>query len=388
MASMREARDSVGKHDDPTRFENMGIDVIQGEATMLDPNRVRVAGRELQAKKIVLTTGSRPAVPPIPGQAESGFITHVEVFALEQMPGSLVVLGAGPIGIELAQVFSRFGSKVTVIEMSDRVLPREDQEVSQVVAEILAQEGMTLVLGDKVTGVQRAGGMKQVSTESGRTITAEEVLVSAGRKANVEELDLDRAGVRTGKGGIEIDDKLGTNIRSVHAAGDVTGKMLFTHVAEYQGRLLAGNLLFPIKRKASYQNVSWATYLDPEVGHIGWTEAEARSRVPNLKVLRYSMADLDRAITERQPVGFIKLLATPKGKLVGGHIVGPNAGELIQVIQLAMSNNIPAGKLSQAIRVYPTMVEGLERAADGFYKDKFDGVLGKFMKWVARRSLG
>ncbi len=388
MASMREARDSVGKHDDPTRFENMGIDVIQGEATMLDPNRVRVAGRELQAKKMVLTTGSRPAVPPIPGLAESGFITHVEVFALEQMPGSLVVLGAGPIGIELAQVFSRFGSKVTVIEMSDRVLPREDQEVSQVVAEILAQEGMTLVLGDKVTGVQRAGGMKQVSTESGRTITAEEVLVSAGRKANVEELDLDRAGVRTGKGGIEIDDKLGTNIRSVHAAGDVTGKMLFTHVAEYQGRLLAGNLLFPIKRKASYQNVSWATYLDPEVGHIGWTEAEARSRVPNLKVLRYSMADLDRAITERQPVGFIKLLATPKGKLVGGHIVGPNAGELIQVIQLAMSNNIPAGKLSQAIRVYPTMVEGLERAADGFYKDKFDGVLGKFMKWVARRSLG
>ena len=387
MESMRAARDSVGRHDDPERFRKMGIEVIQGEATMLDRNRVRVDGRELDATKIVMATGSRPAVPPIPGLAEAGFITHVEVFELETMPRSLAVLGGGPIGIELAQVFRRFGCRVTVIEMLDRVLPREDREVSDTVAEILRSEGIGLILGDRVTAVEATGGVKKVSTESGAIVEVEEILVAAGRKANVEALDLGKTGVQTGRSGIEVDLTLRTNVSSISAAGDVTGKMLFTHVAEYQGRLLTGNLLFPFKRKASYRNVAWATYMDPEVAHIGLTEEEARSQIPNLKVMRYSMSDLDRAITERQPVGLIKLLSTPKGKLVGASIVGPNAGELIQVVGLAMANKIPVGKLSQAIRVYPTMVEGIERAADGYYKDMLDSRVGKFLKWLARRSL-
>ena len=386
MASMRAARDSVGRHDDPERFRRMGIEVIQGGASLLEGGRVRVDGRELSAGKTVIATGSRPGIPPIPGLAEAGFITHVEVFELEHMPRSLVILGAGPIGVELAQVFSRFGCRVTVVEMVDRVLPREDMEVSHAVAGILEGEGIKLILGESVTRVETNGGQKQVVTTEGRSIEAEEILVSAGRMPNVEGLGLAEVGVHTAKTGINVDRKLRTSARSIHAAGDVTGKMLFTHVAEYQGRLLTGNLLFPIKRKASYANVAWATYMDPEVGHVGMTEQEAREQIPDLKVMRYSMADLDRAITERQPVGFVKLLSTPRGRIVGGHIVGPNAGELIQVVQLAMANRIPVGRLSRSIRVYPTMVEGLERAADGYYADKLEGTLGRFIKWVARRS--
>ncbi len=387
MASMRTAREAVGRHDDPERFRAMGIEVIRGEASLLEGGRIRVDGRELSARKTVITTGSRPGVPPIPGLTEAGFITHVEVFALEHMPRSLTILRAGPIGIELAQVFSRFGSRVTVVEMLDRVLPREDVEVSHAVAEILKSEGIGLVLGESAIRVDTKSGLKRVTTSSCRSIEAEEILVAAGRMPNVETLGLEAVGVHTSKTGIDVDRKLQTSAGSIHAAGDVTGKMLFTHVAEYQGRLLTGNLLFPLKRKASYQNVAWATYMDPEVAHIGMTEQETRERIPGLKVMRYSMAELDRAITERQPIGFVKLLSTRRGRLVGGHIVGPNAGELIQVVQLAMTNHIPVGRLAQSIRVYPTMIEGLERAADGYYKDKFEGTLGRFLKWMARRSL-
>lgn len=384
MEQMRQTIAAVGKHDDPERFWKLGIRVIQGHAELLDPNRVRVDSTEITTRRVVLATGSRTAVPPIAGLNETGFITHVEAFALSDAPRSIAVLGAGPIGIELAQMFARFGSKVTVVEAESRVLPREDHEISDVLREILAAEGIRLILSQKAMSVERKGGGKRIRLQSGACIEIEEIVVATGRRANVENLGLEAVGVHATPTGVQVTDTMRSNVRSIYAAGDVAGKFQFTHVAEYQGRIVSGNVLLPFKRRARYDQVSWAVYSDPEVGHTGLTEQDAHERNVQHRVYRYAMKDLDRAIIEGRTAGLIKLICTPSGKLLGGHILGPGAGEMVQVIQLAMANGIRIGKLAQSIRVYPTMVEGLERAADQYYREKLNGRLGTLLRWLAR----
>ncbi len=384
MEHMRQTMAAVGKHDDPERFRKLGIDVVQGQAELVDPNTVRIDSRQLRARRIVVATGSRTAIPPIAGLKETGFITHVEAFSLTALPRSLAILGAGPIGIELAQVFARFGSRVTVIEAAPGILPREDRETSGVVREMLSAEGIHFAVGEKAVSVASERGLKTIMLQSGVRVEAEEILVATGRRANIENLGLESAGVNAGPSGIDVDAKLRSNVRSIYAAGDVAGKFQFTHVAEYQGRIAASNVLLPLQRKARYDHVSWAIYSDPEIGHTGSTEQEvSRRNIPH-RIYRYAMEDLDRAIIEGRTAGFIKLICTPSGKLLGGHIVGPGAGELVQVVQLAMANGIHVGKLSQAIRVYPTMIEGIERAADHYYREKLSGKLGKLLRWIAR----
>jgi pyruvate/2-oxoglutarate dehydrogenase complex dihydrolipoamide dehydrogenase (E3) component len=384
---MRQAVKAVGKHDDPERFRKLGVQVITEHAEILDGKRVRAGAAELHARRIVVATGSRTAVPPIPGLAEAGFITHVEAFGLSAAPRSITILGAGPIGIELAQVFSRFGSSVTVVEAAPQVLPREDREISDAVGEVLAAEGIRLILGKKASSVERHGTDKRITLEDGIQVVAQEILVATGRSANIENFGLEAAGVKATRAGIEVGDTMRSNIRSIYAAGDVAGKFQFTHVAEYQARIVSGNILLPFKRKARYEHLSWAIYSDPEVGHTGLTEQEAIERGIPHRVYRYAMKDLDRAIIEGRTVGLFKLIATPSGKLLGGHIVGPAAGELVQTVQMAMANGIRIGKLAQAIRVYPTMMEGLGRTADNYYREKLSGRIGSLLRWLARSGL-
>ena len=393
LASVREVIGRVQPHDDPARFRAMGVDVIEGAARFVSERAVEVDGRRIEAKRFVVATGGSTLVPPVEGLRETGFITHEEVFELPRQPRSLVVLGGGAIGVELGQVFQRLGTQVTVLEMADRILPREDPEVSDRLRALLESEGIRFLTGRRASRVRTAESGKAVTHEAkdgdAREIVADEILVATGKRPRTDELGLDRAGVEVGRGGIVVDDRMRTTAPRIWAAGDVTGKLLFTHVADYQARLVVRNAFFPIRGKADYRTVPWAIFTDPELARVGPTEPEARERWGDrLRVYRYPFEKLDRAITERDTKGLVKILCEPRGRILGAHILGPRAGSLIHEVVLAMSKKIPIGHLSQMVHVYPTLSEGIRRTADLYYQDLLDrSWVGKLLRAYLRWTL-
>lgn len=387
MSHMRRVITNIGLHDDPSRFEAMGIKVIFGQPRFVDANVLEIGEQRLYSKKFVLATGSSPAVPPIPGLKETGYITNIEAFSLERLPSSLAILGGGPIGVEFAQVFSRLGSDVTVIDQAPSILFREDAELSAALDKYLQAEGIKTILGAGITKVERRDGNKAVTISQGgqkQEILVEEILVALGRTANVKDLNLEAAGVTYTPKGVTVDNTLRTSAPHIWACGDVTGKYQFTHVAEYQARLVVRNALLPLKAKADYRVVPWTTFTDPELAHVGLTEAEAKSQGLNYKVFRVEFADIDRAITDDQAKGFTKVICSPQGKILGAHILGPNAGDLIHEFVLAMRENIPLGRISSAIHVYPTLAQVSRRTADKFYADKLQSQAGRLLRRVVK----
>ncbi|MBI2986523.1 MAG: mercuric reductase [Deltaproteobacteria bacterium] len=393
MARMRRVIEKVGEHDSPERFKKLGVAVIKGEASFHSSDTLRVNGDNIKSRRFVVATGSRSIAPPVEGLEAAGYLTHVEALNLERQPKSLVILGAGPIGLEFAQMFSRLGTKVTVLEVLGQILPREDAEVAQMLEEQLKVEGIEIYTCTRTFRVEVKDGCKIIhgSCESESparrpaSFAAEEILVAAGRAPNVEGLGLEKVGVTTEKKGIVVDAYMQSTAKNVWACGDVTGKYLFTHVAEYQARLLVGNVLFPFRRKADYRVVPWTTFTDPEVSHVGFTEAEARERYGNrISVFRHSFGDVDRAVAEGEPLGFVKVVCDTKGQILGAHILGPQAGDLLQPLVFAMKQRMPIGRISQTIHAYPTLVEANRRAADQYYREKlFYGWMGKFLRgWV------
>ncbi|MBI4487579.1 MAG: mercuric reductase [Deltaproteobacteria bacterium] len=393
MARMRKVIEKVGEHDSPERFRKLGVTVIHGEASFLSSDSLQVGDQRLKAKKFVIATGSRSTTPPVEGLPEAGFLTHVEALNLTSPPKSLVVLGAGPIGLEFAQLFSRLGTKVTVLEVLGQILPREDTEVAQRLEEYLRAEGVEIYTCTRAFRVEVKNGQKIVHgscevvepVKQPATFAAEEILVATGRAPNVEGLDLEKVGVEVNNKGIVIDAYLRTMAENIWACGDVTGKYPFTHVAEYQARLLVGNILFPFRRKADYRVVPWTTFTDPELARVGLTEAEARKTYGDkIRVYRHSFADVDRAEADGEPLGFVKVVCDPKGQIMGAHILGPQAGDLLQPLVFAMKQRMPIGRISQTIHAYPTLVEANRRAADQYYREKlFSGWVGKFLRgWV------
>lgn len=388
MDRVRRVQEQVGKHDSPERFTKLGVTLFFDQASFLSPTALKVGEQRIEAKKVVIATGSRTAIPPIEGLEETGFLDHVSAFSLSHLPRSVVILGAGPIGIEFAQLFTRFGVQVTVLEVVGQILPREDQEIAQALEAILRAEGIDIYTCTKAFRVEKGGAEKLVHGECAgapMTFRAEELFLATGRRPNVEGLNLEAAGVRYDNKGIVVDDTLRTTARNIWACGDVTGKLLFTHVAEYQARLVVRNALFPFKSKADYRVVPWCTFTDPEVARVGLTEAKARERFGNVKVYRYSFGDLDRALCDGEAVGLTKLVCTAKGKIVGGHILGPQAGDLLQEVVLAMRKRLPVGSLSRTIHPYPTLVEAVRRTADLYYREKlFRGPLKRILQLLMR----
>lgn len=393
MARARNVIATVGKHDSPERFQKLGVTVIHGDASFVSSDTLQVGDGRIQSKKFVVATGSRSTTPPVEGLKEAGFLTHVEALNLSQQPKSLVILGAGPIGLEFAQLFCRLGTKVTVLEVLGQILPREDAEVARRLEEYLRAEGVEIYTCTRAFKVEVKNGRKVVHascevegpTKDAVTFTADEILVAAGRAPNIEGLGLERVEVATDKKGIVIDNYLRTTAKNIWACGDVTGKYLFTHVAEYQARLLVGNILFPFRRRADYRVVPWTTFTDPEVAHVGLTEAEAREKYgATVRVYRHSFGDVDRAVAEGEPLGFVKVVCGSKGRILGAHILGPQAGDLLQPLVLAMKQGMAIGTISQTIHAYPTLVEINRRAADQFYREKiFSGWAGKLLRgWV------
>ncbi len=393
MERMRRVIAQVGKHDSPERFESLGVNVHQGEACFLSPHEIQLDAKKITTRKAVVAAGSRTAVPPIEGLEEAGFLDHVTAFQLTRLPRSVVVLGGGPIGLEFAQVFARFGVQVIVLEVAGQLLPREDPEIGQLMEEFLTAEGVEVHSCTRAFRVEKTGTGKRIHGECVISthdhfkqpchFDVEEIFIATGRRPNVEGLDLEKAEVESNRQGVIVDNALRTTAKNIWAVGDITGKYLFTHVAEYQGRLVVGNALFPFRRQADYRVVPWTTFTDPEVARVGLTEAEAREKHGDVRVYRYPFGDLDRAITDGEAKGFAKVVCTPKGQILGAHLIGPHAGDLIQELVLAMKAGIKIQSISQTIHSYPTLTEVVRRTADVYYREKlFSGKLPGILKRV------
>ena len=385
LASVRDVRAEIEPHDDPERFRAMGVDVVEGSARFVSPHEVEVNGRRLRGRRFVIATGSRAAVPPIPGLEEAGYFTHAEAFDRDTIPGSLAVVGGGPIGVELAQAFRRLGADVTVVELLDRLMVREEPELAELLTDRLRNEGIRIRTGRIVTRVERAGDRRRVTiapagdatgagADTAETFEVDEVLVAAGRAPNTEGLGLDEAGVAISKGWVTVDAKLRTSRRHIFAAGDVTGGFLFTHVADHEARTVVQNALFPVRANIDYGVIPWCTYTDPELAHVGLTEAEARDRHGSaVSAHVYDIGNLDRAIAERAAVGRVKIVVGKGGSILGGHILAAGGGTMIAEIALAMKAGVKLGTLASLVHPYPTMSEGVKRTADAYRRSTLTG---------------
>ncbi|MBI1912181.1 MAG: mercuric reductase [Deltaproteobacteria bacterium] len=392
MESMRGIQARIGENDSPERFRKMGVEVILGAGRFVDNYLFEVNGEKLCGKKFIIATGSSPVMLPIAGLKDSGALTNESALKLEKLPGSITILGGGPIGVEFGQVFSRFGSKVTIIERQDRILSREDSEVSDMLLKLLVREGIDVITNTEVKEVNESNGKKVIKTHSSsgdKTFESDELMIAIGRAPNVEGLNLEGAGIAYDKRkGIKVNEHLQTSQKHILACGDVVGSYAFTHVAEYHAGIALSNTLLPIgKRKVDYRVVPWTTFTDPEFARVGLTEMEAKEEhgEKNISTYRFYFNDVDRAVIEGEGYGIIKVVCHKK-EILGAHILGPHAGELIHEYVLAMNENIPITKISRAIHVYPTDAMALKRAADQYYRARlFTGLFPKIAKRLIRR---
>ena len=381
MERMRAARATVAHHDDPERFREMGVGVHFGAARFLDPGTVEVEGEgTLRAKRFVIATGALPAIPPIPGLADADYWTYETVFDENELPGSIAILGGGPIGVEFAQVFARLGSKVTILEMMPSILVREDPDVAAFMHRLLEAEGIAVRAGAAVSGVHPENGRSVVETGDGGRITVDRVFVATGRRPCTDGLDLEAAGIRTERGAVAVDGHLRTTSKSAWGVGDVTGALQFTHVAEQMAKVALRNSVLPVKTKIRYDSVPWVTFTDPEVAHIGMSEAEAEAAGGT--TYRYEMDDLDRAIVDASAVGFVKISADRKGRVTGATIVARGAGDLLMPLVLAKTHGLSLSRVNSTIYPYPTMVEGVKRASGEYMRSRLDTASGRILKRV------
>jgi pyruvate/2-oxoglutarate dehydrogenase complex dihydrolipoamide dehydrogenase (E3) component/uncharacterized membrane protein YdjX (TVP38/TMEM64 family) len=388
---MRRVQDTIATiepHDSVERFTGLGVDCVQGDAVIRSPWEVEVDGRRVTARNIVIASGARPRVPDIPGLSDIDYLTSDSVWELDELPRRLLVLGAGPIGCELAQAMARLGSNVTLATRADRLLPKEDPDASALVLARFEAEGINVLLGHEAKRFRRADGDRSCLFAAGdgeREVAFDRVLLAVGRSANVENLGLEELGIGlTGDGTVEVDEYLATAMPTIYACGDVAGPYLFTHMASHQAWYAAVNALFGDFRrfKVDYSVVPWATFTDPEVARVGLNQVEARQRGVDVEVTRYELDDLDRAIADGEAHGFVEVL-TARGRdtILGATIVGYHAGELIGEFVLAMKHGIGLNKLLGTIHIYPTLGEANKFAAGEWRKArKPEGLL----RWVER----
>ncbi|WP_243611931.1 dihydrolipoyl dehydrogenase family protein [Shimia aestuarii] len=377
----------IAPHDSVERFEGLGVRVISEFGRFVAPREVEAGGYRIKARRIVVATGSSPFVPPIPGLADVPYLTNETLFDLTERPEHLLIIGGGPIGMEMAQAHLRLGCKVTVIE-GDKVFGRDDPEMAAFVIDQLRAEGLQIeegALAEKISG--KAGAIR-VEAKDGRVFDGSHLLVAVGRKANIERLNLEAAGVETTKTGIKVDSSLKTSNRRVYAIGDVAGGKQFTHVAGYHAGIVIRSALFGIPAKTQVAHIPHATYTDPELAQVGQTEAEARDlHGEKLEVVRFDLDGNDRLVAERKARGRIKIMVV-KGRPVGASIVGPQAGEHIALWSLAIANQLKMSQVAGMIAPYPTVAEIGKRAAGAYFSPRlFDnprvkGIVRLVQRWL------
>ena len=386
---VKEVIAAIAPMDSVERFEGLGVTVIKAAARFIGPRAVAAGDTRVRARRIVLAAGSRPLVPPVPGLDRVPYLTTETVFELSERPRHLIVVGGGPIGCELGQAFRRLGAEVSIVEIGD-LLPKDDPELTGHVRAALRRDGVTLHEGTKLAGVTPAGAGIAVTLEpagggAARDLEGSHLLLAAGRVPRLEGLGLEAAGIASDRGGVIVDARLRTSNKQVYAAGDIAGGPRFTHVAGYHAGIVIRNALFRIPAKVNYGAIPRVTYCDPELAHVGLTECGARSRHGDVKVLRWPFAENDRAQAERRADGLIKVVTTPKGKVLGASIVGANAGELIQPWVLCLAQGLKIGAMARTVAPYPTLGEVGKRAAGSFFTPKlFSGRTRRLVRLLAR----
>jgi pyruvate/2-oxoglutarate dehydrogenase complex dihydrolipoamide dehydrogenase (E3) component len=385
MEHVRRIRQQVYEGSDaPRHMEKLGVEVISAAARFQDPHTIELSNtgnpaRLLTARFFVIATGSRPLAP----EFSSPCLTNENIFELTSQPKRLLVMGAGPVGIEMAQAFRRLGSVVTVVAPGNLILHRDDPEHAKILLECLSREGIVFILGRKVTALEREQDGFQALLDDGRTVECDAMLAAIGRKPNIATLDLPKAGVDFGKKGVPVDRHCRTSQRHIFAAGDVTGRHQFTHMAEHMSKVAVTNAILRWPKTLDEKHVVWATFTEPELAHLGESEAAIAKRNPRCSVYRFPFRKLDRAITDNEVAGEVKIIADKSGRLLAVSIVGANAGEMISEFAIAMRNGLRLSRISETIHPYPTYLLGNRQAADQEAWKQLDSplltVLGKFL---------
>ncbi len=394
MERMRKIRAGISPHDSAQRFsDHYGIDVFFGSAGFTNRATIEVEGTELSFARAVIATGARAVVPPVPGLEEAGFVTNHNVFNLTELPRRLAVIGGGPIGCELAQTFARLGSLVSIIEMGDQFLPREDPDAAALLRTSLERDGIDVRLSTRLEQVISAAAGKelQIATPKGLDrLAVDEILVAVGRRPNIEGLNLEAAGVDFDHTGVKINDFLQTSNRRIYASGDICLPYRFTHTADASSRAVIQNALFPgPKKRLSRLVIPWCTYTDPEIAHVGIYASDAEASGTEIDTFEFAMKDVDRAITDGEEEGFLKVhVKKGSDRILGATIVARHAGELISEITTAMVAGMGLGGFSSVIHPYPTRMEVIRRAADIYNRNKLTprvaGILDRWFTWKRR----
>jgi len=388
MERMRRLRAQISHHDSAIRFKELGIDVFIGEGRFVAPDLVEVDGAQLRYRRAIIATGARLMMLPIPGLENSGYLTNETVFTLTELPRRLGVIGAGPIGCELAQTFARFGSQVTVFDIAPQVLIREDVDAAAIVQRSLIEDGIDLRLGVKIQHVDRQADETTLLFEkdgAAESLSFDHLLLAVGRSPNVDGIGLEAAAVEFSKRGVEVDDRLRTSNRRIYAVGDIASKYKFTHLADALARIAIQNALFFGRKKASDLVVPWCTYTDPEVAHVGLYEGEARERGYDVETLTVPLQEVDRAILEDAGEGFLRLqIEKGKDRILGATLVAPHAGDLLGELCLAVTHRIGLSKISTTIHPYPTQGEIVKKASDTWMRGRLtpfvQKILGLFLR--------
>jgi pyruvate/2-oxoglutarate dehydrogenase complex dihydrolipoamide dehydrogenase (E3) component len=378
---------TIQQHDSKERFCSLGANVELGEPSFADEHSIRVNGRNVSAKNWVIGSGSSPQIPPIEGLNETPHITNKELFSLDRLPESMIILGAGPIAAEMAQAFCRLGTKVSVVQRSGQILSKEDRDMADALMGVLAGEGVVFHLNASVLGVRDLSNEKEVRIENkGRavsTLRAEQILVAMGRAPNLKGLHLEGIGVACDRKGIQVDARMRTSHRHIYAAGDVTGKFQFTHAAGYEGGIVVSNAIFHLPRKADYTFLPWCTYTDPELAGIGMNEKTAKDAGIEYTVFTEAFQDNDRSLAEGERVGKIKMLLDTNDKPIGVQILGPQAGELLSEWVAVLNGSVKLSTLAAAVHPYPTLGEINKRVAGAYLSPKiFSETVKKGLKFV------
>ncbi len=375
MERVRQVVRDIEPHDSVERYSSLGVDCVQGEATIVSPWEVKVDGKSIYTQNIVIASGARPFVPPIPGLDQLNYLTSDNLWDLNELPKKLLVLGGGPIGCELAQAFNRLGSEVTIVDMMSRVLPREDEDISAFVQQRFVSEGINVLVGHKTIGFEQREGenIALLEADNGNSeVGFDQVLVAVGRRANTSGLGLESLGIELNRNGtVTVDDYLRSRYPNIYACGDVAGPYQFTHTAAHQAWYVAVNALFGRfkKFKVDYTVVPWATFTDPEVAHVGLSEADAIAKNIPYEITKYGIDDLDRAIADNTAEGFVKVLTVPgKDKILGVTIVGYHAGDLLTEFVTAMKQGLGLKKILGTIHSYPTISEANKFVAGNWSK--------------------
>ncbi len=386
MKRVKSVIKAIEPHDSKERFESLGVDVFLSKGTLIDEHTVRVGEKTITAKNICIATGSQPAVPPIPGLRDVPYLTNENIFELTTLPKHLILLGGGPVGLELGQGFRYLGSEVSIIDMLPHIFAKDDPEVAPIMEKKLQSEGIQLLLSSKIVEVKKENSDIVVVVEKNgerKEVIGDYILVALGRVPNTKDLGIENLGIKTDtKRYIFTNERLRTNIKNIYACGDVTGPYLFTHMASYQAGVIVKNIIFRLPSKVDYSGVTWTTYTKPEVAHVGYTEQWAKSSGLYKESLMVNLDEVDRAKAENDEVGFLKLILGRKNKVIGATLVAEKAGEMIPLATLAIKRKLKPIAFINLIFSYPTEAEIFKFVSGELYKRVLKGWMKKLIKII------